>query len=64
MDRRIALLRVIACFMVIQLHVSAELFHRFAKQGWWAGNFYDSLVRACVPLFFMIAGATLLRRDE
>ena len=33
MDRRIALLRVIACFMVIQLHVSAELFHRFAKQG-------------------------------
>ncbi|MBK0391958.1 acyltransferase [Ramlibacter algicola] len=64
MDRRISLLRVLACFMVIQLHVSAELYARWGAPAWWAGNVYDSLTRACVPLFFMLAGATLLRRDE
>ena len=64
MDRRFALLRVIACFMVIQLHVAAELYRDFGHAGWWAGNVYDSLVRSCVPLFFMVAGATLLRREE
>ncbi|MGZ5179174.1 MAG: acyltransferase [Ramlibacter sp.] len=63
MDRRISLLRLLACFMVVQLHVAAEVYGRWGP-GWWAGNVYDSLTRACVPLFFMIAGATLLRRDE
>lgn len=63
MDRRISALRVLACFMVVQLHVSAELFVR-PGPGWWAGNVLDSLTRSCVPLFFMIAGATMLRREE
>lgn len=63
MDRRLSLLRVIACFMVIQLHVSAELFDVW-DQKWWAGNVYDSLVRSSVPLFFMISGATLLPKQE
>lgn len=64
MDRRFALLRVLACFMVVQLHVAAELYRDYSHPGWWAGNVYDSLVRCSVPLFFMLAGATLLRRDE
>lgn len=63
MDRRISALRVAACFMVILLHVSAELFVK-PGPGWWAGNVFDSLTRSCVPLFFMIAGATMLGRDE
>jgi surface polysaccharide O-acyltransferase-like enzyme len=63
MDWRICLLRVLACFMVIQLHVAGELFTSFGP-GWEAGNVYDSLVRASVPLFFMTARATMLRRDE
>jgi surface polysaccharide O-acyltransferase-like enzyme len=63
MDRRICALRVLACFMVVLLHVSAETFVK-AGPGWWAGNVFDSLARSCVPLFFMIAGATMLRRDE
>jgi surface polysaccharide O-acyltransferase-like enzyme len=63
MDRRLSAARVLACFMVVQLHVSAELFNR-PGPGWWAGNVIDSLTRSCVPLFFMVAGATMLRRDE
>lgn len=63
MDRRLSLLRVLACFMVILLHVSAELFGAW-NEKWWAGNVYDSLTRSCVPLFVMIAGATLLPKQE
>lgn len=63
MDRRVSLLRIVACFMVILLHVSAENFHAFGEK-WWAANFYDSLTRACVPIFFMISGANLLSKDE
>ncbi|WP_235502048.1 acyltransferase family protein, partial [Janthinobacterium sp. Ant5-2-1] len=57
------MLRIVACFMVILLHVSAENFHAFGEK-WWAANFYDSLTRACVPIFFMISGANLLSKDE
>lgn len=49
--------------MVVFLHVAAGPFLTFDRD-WWAGNFYDSLVRACVPLFLMISGATLVPRDE
>ena len=63
MDKRLSLLRVLACFMVVVLHVSGGVYNVW-DDHWWAGNVYDSLVRACVPLFFMIAGATLLRREE
>ncbi|NTW74985.1 MAG: acyltransferase family protein [Chlorobiaceae bacterium] len=63
MDKRISKLRVLACFMVVLLHVSSGAFLAW-NSNWWAGNFYDSLVRACVPLFLMITGATLLPRQE
>ena len=49
--------------MVVLLHVSASGFHVF-NGIWWAANFWDSLTRSCVPLFFMIAGATLLPKKE
>lgn len=63
MDRRVDLLRVTACFMVVLLHVSALNIHEFGPK-WWAANLWDSLSRACVPLFFMISGATLLPKSE
>ncbi|MCQ9618201.1 acyltransferase family protein [Paenalcaligenes niemegkensis] len=56
-------LRVVACFMVIFLHVAAVGFHDFIP-GWWASNVYDSVLRSCVPLFLMITGALLLRKEE
>ncbi len=63
MDRRISYLRITACFMVVILHISAPIFV-VSNEKWWAGNTYDSLVRSCVPLFLMIAGATLLSKNE
>jgi len=55
--------RVGACFMVVLLHVAAVNFNVFDEQ-WWASNFYDALTRSCVPLFLMITGVLLLRRQE
>ncbi len=57
--------RVVACFMVVVLHVAAINFYSFDDHGqWWASNFYDSLTRTCVPLFLMITGVLLMRKQE
>lgn len=55
--------RVMASMMVVVIHVSASLFYRF-EADWPAANFYDSLSRSAVPLFFMISGALLVPRDS
>ncbi len=57
------LLRVAACFLVVMLHTAAARFYTF-DQYWWASNFYDSLSRCSVPVFFMISGALLLTKQE
>lgn len=60
-------IRVVACFMVVFLHSAAPLLYMYNKIGlsnWFVGNIYDSLVRVCVPLFFMISGFLLLQKDE
>lgn len=60
-------LRVIATFGVVLLHSAAPLLYKFnelPKGFWWYANAYDSLVRICVPLFFMISGFLLLGRQE
>ena len=54
-------IRASACFMVIILHSAANYFYELGPR-WMASNIIDSLVRPCVPLFFMISGALLLRR--
>ncbi|BBO60090.1 acyltransferase [Mycoavidus sp. B2-EB] len=63
MDNRIAWLRILACFLVVVVHVSAPQFGSFGKE-WWAVNFLDSFSRVCVPLFLMISGTTLLHKVE
>ena len=58
--------RVFATFAVILLHVSAPILYKYGEVPntiWNIGNFYDSIVRSSVPLFFMISGALLLRID-
>ena len=54
--------RIIATYAVIVLHVSAGIVvtKRVGTENWWTGNFFDSLVRWCVPVFIMISGALLL----
>ncbi len=59
--------RALATVSVILLHVASDLLYTIKKEGvtsdWWSGNIMDGLVRFCVPLFFMISGALLLRND-
>lgn len=59
------LLRVIATFAVILLHVSAGDFLSLSFSGdWYIALVYDSLVRWCVPVFVMISGVLLLNPDK
>lgn len=51
--------RVTATFMVIFLHVAGAGFTT-PGSDWGAVNLCDSLVRPCVPLFFMLSGALIL----
>lgn len=56
-------LRVVATFMVVTIHVSAEIIgvnYNDSPTNWLAANFYESISRASVPLFVMISGALLL----
>lgn len=55
-------IRVIACFLVVLLHVSALQFETFSP-AWPSALVYDSLSRMAVPLFFMLSGFLLLDRE-
>ena len=61
------LLRVVATFGVILVHVSHPFLVAFAPEsleGWWVANIYNSMLRSCVPIFFMVSGYLLLQKDE
>lgn len=58
--------RVISTIAVIILHVSAPILYKYgeiSEEIWNIGNFYDGMVRFCVPVFFMLSGALLLSKD-
>lgn len=56
------ILKILAIFGVILLHVSAPFLVPFENsREWWIGNIYDSLSRWCVPLFVMVSGSLLLQ---
>ena len=63
MDNRISWIRIIACFLVIVLHVSADTVATMGN-GWFVANVLSSFSRVCVPLFFMVSGLTLLSKVE
>ncbi|EOP33236.1 acyltransferase [Bacillus cereus] len=57
-------LRVLATIAVVTIHVAAGYVSTLDSNNvsrWLAGNFYDSLSRASVPIFVMISGALLLK---
>ncbi|ANW96309.1 hypothetical protein AXE80_08470 [Wenyingzhuangia fucanilytica] len=58
-------LRVVSTLAVIIIHVSAigVMTLNINTPDWLIANFYDSLSRFCVPIFFMISGALLLNKD-
>lgn len=62
----ISILRVLATLSVIIIHVSAPLvvdFGKISSFNWNVANFYDSISRYAVPVFFMISGALLLGKE-
>jgi surface polysaccharide O-acyltransferase-like enzyme len=62
----ISLLRILATLSVILIHVSASLVMKFGEISnfeWNVANFYDSISRYSVPVFFMISGSLLLGRE-
>lgn len=60
------LLRIVACFSVIVLHVSAQYWYYLPVNSgkWLVCNIYDALFRFGVPVFVMISGALFLGRDK
>lgn len=59
------LLRFFAAMMVVLLHVSAQNWYTVepTSRAWLAMNLYDSMARSAVPLFFMLSGAFILKKD-
>ncbi len=58
--------RLLAMFAVVFLHTAAYAvtLTEFGSAEWWIGNFYNSLVRWCVPAFVMVSGALLLDPEK
>jgi len=58
-------LRVIATFGVILLHVGGTDFHLpVGEHNWYIAVVFDSLVRWSVPIFVMISGALFLKPEK
>ncbi len=60
-------LRVLATISVVIVHVAAPLLLLYGQTSnfnWSIGNFYESIIRWCVPVFFMISGALLLSNKQ
>lgn len=58
------LIRLVACLLVILVHIDGVNLVNLNSSGWAASNYFESFGRVCVPLFFMISGATLVRRID
>ncbi len=61
------LIRTIAFMLVILQHVAcinAFRYNEITEQWWWFSNFYDSISRICVPLFFVLTGALMLGKQS
>ena len=61
------LIRVVAIFLVVVIHVSGQLTNVWGKipvEQWLIADIYGGMARIAVPLFFMISGYLLLPRSE
>lgn len=60
------LLRILACFMVLVIHVSAQNWYTISPQSreWQIFNIYNVFARSAVPLFFMLSGKLFLAKDD
>ncbi len=60
------ILRIIATFAVIVIHVSASKWYHspIREFNWQIYNLYDSLVRWSVPIFVMLSGMLFLNPEK
>lgn len=61
------LCRCVAIYGVILLHSCGAPFYQYGEiplYDWLSANFLDSLVRCSVPIFVMLSGALILRRER
>jgi surface polysaccharide O-acyltransferase-like enzyme len=62
------LVRSLAIFLVILLHVAIEPVSAPPQinptTAWWAFDFYNTIARPCVPLFVMLSGYLLLQPSK
>jgi len=61
------LVRVVAIFFVIVIHVTGSLAYAWNSipfSTWLTSNIYESFARVSVPLFFMVSGSLLLAKNE
>lgn len=62
------ILRIIAIFLVLFNHTETAGIHHYLETenpvNYWFGICAASAAQLCIPLFFMISGALLLRREE
>jgi len=61
-------LRILAIFMVVYVHTGTEAAQRYLVSSgdvsYWFSLAMNSLTQTCAPLFFMISGAVLLKKEE
>ena len=59
------LLRILACLMVIVQHTAANSYYAFGVgNGWLAANFFETVIRPDIPIFFMLSGCMFLNREK
>ncbi len=61
------LIRSVAIFLVILLHLSIEpvaVPTNMINLAWWSSDFFNSIARPCVPLFVMLTGYLLLQPSK
>ncbi|QGH60160.1 acyltransferase [Serratia proteamaculans] len=56
-------LKIFSVIAVILFHTSVE-YYNFNAHGWVSAIAYSSFTRFCVPIFFMISGATLIEKSD
>ncbi len=59
------ILKVLSIYGVVLIHSAAPMLIRYdsiGAQNWWIANIYDSLVRWCIPVFFMASGTFLIAK--
>ncbi|MBQ4514707.1 MAG: acyltransferase family protein [Anaerolineaceae bacterium] len=65
-DWSLDFLRILSSLLVIMIHTAMYGWYDTSPRTytWTVLNFYDTLARPAVPIFFMISGSLLLRKDK